>query len=214
MKRYEERVAIVTGGSSGIGYACAVRLAEEGAKLVLADIDAVRGAEAVASLAASGCQATFIATDTSKQADNEAMVQAALDTYGQLDVLIAAAGVSSSNYVSGSPEESPDIKDEESLIINKNPDDWKRVLDINLTGVMLSDRAAANAMVAGGRPGSIVNIASIAAKVPLPGAADYCVSKAGVWMLTKVLALELAEAQIRVNAIGPAFIDTPMTKRM
>ncbi len=87
------------------------------------------------------------------------------------------------------------------------------MLNVNLTGVMLTDRAVAKRMIAGGRPGSIINIASGAAKIPIPGAAEYCVSKAGVWMLTKVLALEVAP-QIRVNAIGPGFIQTPMTASM
>lgn len=82
---------------------------------------------------------------------------------------------------------------------------------MNLTGVMLTNRAAARRMVAAGRGGSIVNIASGAAKMAIPGAADYCVSKAGVWMLTKCLALELSAARIRVNAVGPGFIETPMT---
>lgn len=214
MNRYQGRVAIVTGGSSGIGRACSKRLAAEGARVLIADIDAERGAETVAALAADGAEARFVATDTSRAEANEAMVQAALDAWGQVDVLVAAAGVSSATYVSGRPDASPDIKDENSAILNKDPEDWKRVLDVNLTGVMLSNRAFARAAIASERPASIVNIASVAAKVPLPGAADYCVSKAGVWMLTKVLALELVEAGIRVNAVGPGFIDTPMTARM
>jgi len=82
---------------------------------------------------------------------------------------------------------------------------------VNLTGVMLTDRAVARRMIAAGNGGSIVNIASGAAKIPIPGAADYCVSKTGVWMLTKTLALELTGHQIRVNAIGPGMIETPMT---
>src|SRR5690606_32910365 len=88
---------------------------------------------------------------------------------------------------------------------------WEKVMAVNLTGVMLTDRAFARRMIDAGIEGSIVNIASGAAKIPLPGAADYCVSKAGVWMLTKVLALEVARHKVRVNAIGPGFIETPMT---
>jgi NAD(P)-dependent dehydrogenase (short-subunit alcohol dehydrogenase family) len=87
---------------------------------------------------------------------------------------------------------------------------FRRVIDVNLFGVLFSDRAAAGWMVANGRRGSIINLASIAAKMPLQGGA-YSVSKAGVWMLTKVLALELATTGIRVNAIGPGYIETPMT---
>ncbi len=97
-------------------------------------------------------------------------------------------------------------------LVNKSVADWERVLKINLTGVMLTDRAVARHMIAKGIKGSIINIASIAARVALPGAADYNVSKAGVEMLTQVLAMELVEHGIRVNAIGPGFIETPMTQ--
>ena len=88
------------------------------------------------------------------------------------------------------------------------------MLEVNLTGVMLTDRAVARRMIAQGIPGTIVNIASTAARIALPGAADYCVSKAGVAMLTHVLAMELVPHDIRVNAIGPGFIETPMTQAM
>ena len=89
--------------------------------------------------------------------------------------------------------------------------DWQRVIDINLTGTMITDRIAVQHMLKLGTPGTIVNIASIAGKRPLVGAADYCVSKAGVIMLTNVMATELATTNIRINAIGPGFIETPMT---
>ena len=101
-----------------------------------------------------------------------------------------------------------------SHLINKPVEYWEKVLSVNLTGVMLTNRAVARLMVENGWKGSIINIASGAAKIPIVGAADYCVSKAGVWMLTKVLALELAGYGIRVNAIGPGFIETPMTASM
>jgi NAD(P)-dependent dehydrogenase (short-subunit alcohol dehydrogenase family) len=90
---------------------------------------------------------------------------------------------------------------------------WEKVLNVNLTGVMMCDRAAARHMIENGG-GSIINIASGAAKIPIAGAAEYCVSKAGVWMLTKVLAIEIARHNVRVNAIGPGFIETPMTASM
>jgi NAD(P)-dependent dehydrogenase (short-subunit alcohol dehydrogenase family) len=101
-----------------------------------------------------------------------------------------------------------------SYVVNKPVEHWEKVLAVNLTGVMLTNRAVARRMIDRGSGGSIVNIASGAAKIPIPGSADYCVSKAGVWMLTKCLALELAPHGIRVNAIGPGFIETPMTERM
>ena len=98
----------------------------------------------------------------------------------------------------------------EMMLHNRDLADWQKVLDINLTGVMLTDRYAVREMLKRGS-GSIINIASIAGQRPLPGASDYCVSKAGVIMLTKVLAEEMSQLGVRVNAIGPGFIETPMT---
>src|SRR4029077_18618490 len=126
---------------------------------------------------------------------------------------LAAAGVSNAHYVSGEVRARADDPTA-NYLINKPVADWERVLKINLTGVMLTDRAVARHMIAKGIKGSIINIASIAARVALPGAADYNVSKAGVEMLTQVLAMELVEHGIRVNAIGPGFIETPMTQGM
>ena len=97
------------------------------------------------------------------------------------------------------------------LLLDKSLESWQKLLDVNLTGVMLTDRAVARAMIAGGNGGTIVNIASVAAVTALLGSADYCVSKAGVWMLTKCYALELARHRIRVNAVGPGYIKTSMS---
>jgi len=116
--------------------------------------------------------------------------------------------------VSGEASEQVGGSRDGSLLINKPIEYWERVINVNLTGVMLTNRFIARLMVDNGWKGSIVNIASGAAKIPIAGAGDYCVSKAGVWMLTKVLALELAGHGIRVNAIGPGFIETPMTASM
>ena len=146
-------------------------------------------------------------TDESSQ---QALFDDVVRRYGQLDIVVAAAGISSAGYVSGevsAPAEDP----EDNFLFNKPIADWQRVLDVNLTGVAITDRLAARHMLALGTSGSIINIASIAGKRPLPGAADYCVSKAGVIMLTTVFATELATKNIRVNAIGPGFIETPMT---
>ena len=96
-------------------------------------------------------------------------------------------------------------------VIHKPVEYWEKVLAVNLTGVMLTNRAVARHMIAQGDGGSIVNISSGAAKAPIRGMADYCVSKAGVWMMTRCMALELAPNQIRVNTVAPGLIDTPMT---
>ncbi|MEO6397440.1 MAG: glucose 1-dehydrogenase [Tepidiformaceae bacterium] len=210
--RLEGTVTVITGGASGIGRACAERFAEEGANVVVADLDESRGRETVSLVKALGREATFVRTDTSVEADCEALAEAAVKTFGRIDSLVAAAGISHARYVSGSGAHEARRDNERPSVLTKPTEYWEKVLAVNLTGVMMTDRAVAQRMIAGGRPGSIVNIASGAAKVPLAGSAEYCVSKAGVWMLTKVLALEVARNKIRVNAIGPGIIETPMTE--
>ncbi|MGA0840672.1 MAG: SDR family NAD(P)-dependent oxidoreductase [Pseudomonadales bacterium] len=212
--RLAGRVALITGGSSGIGRACAERYAEEGAHIVLADRDAVRGAEAASALRAqTNARVLFVPVDVADENSVESMVDTAFNELGAIDTLLAAAGISSAGYVSGAPNaERPDPASRQ--LIHLPMADWQRVLDVNLTGVMLTDRAVARRMIAAGRPGTIVNIASSAARIALTGAADYCVSKAGVVMLTQVLAAELMAHNIRVNAIGPGYIETPMTQSM
>lgn len=211
--RLEGKVAMVTGGSSGIGRSCALRFATEGAKVVIGDLDETRGAETVAAIVAAGGQAAFRRTDTSVESDCEELAEECVRRFGRLDVLLAAAGISHALYVSGS--EPTEVRGDRAAVgvITKPTEYWEKVLNVNLTGVMMTDRAAARRMMRNGG-GSIINIASGAAKIPISGAAEYCVSKAGVWMLTKVLALEIARDNVRVNAIGPGFIETPMTASM
>lgn len=210
--RLEGRVAVITGGASGIGRATARRFAEEGADVVLADLNPERGAEATREIASSfNGRAIFVKTDVGREEDIDSLVRRAVEEFGHIDCVLAAAGVSNANYVSGEVRQRP-ADPTANHLINKSVSDWERVLKINLTGVMLTDRAVARHMIEAGIKGSIINIASVAARVPLPGAADYNVSKAGVEMLTKVLAMELVGHGIRVNAIGPGFIETPMTQ--
>jgi len=212
--RLAGKVALVTGAASGIGRACAVRYAEEGADIVIADRDARRGAEAVEEIRkAANNRVLFVEVDVADEPSVEAMVERALGEFGHIDTVLAAAGIANAAYVSGTPRPR-DVDRASRTLIDVALADWQRVLDVNLTGVMLTNRSVARRMIAAGRPGSIVNIASTAARVALPGAADYCVSKAGVAMLTHVLALELVAHNIRVNAIGPGFIETPMTQSM
>ncbi len=215
--RLAGKVALVTGGGSGIGRACCERFAEEGADIVIADIQDDNAAETVSLVEQRGQRAIALHCDTSSEADNDAMAQAAVDEFGRIDVCVAAAGISHAQYVSGAdPVDenplTPSVDSATGFVENKPVEYWEKVLAVNLTGVFLTDRAVARQMLALGNPGSIVNIASAAANLPMPGDAEYAVSKAGVWSLTKTLAVELASRGIRVNAIGPGVIETPMTQ--
>jgi NAD(P)-dependent dehydrogenase (short-subunit alcohol dehydrogenase family) len=212
--RLSGKVALITGGSSGIGRACARRYAEEGADIVIADRDVARGTAAVEEIRnTSNRRAIFVEVDVAREDSVEAMAERAVAEFGRIDTLLAAAGIANAAYVSGAPR-AEDAPAEARHLINAPLSSWNRVLEVNLTGVMLTDRAVARRMIAQNIAGTIVNVASTAARIALPGAADYCVSKAGVAMLTHVFAMELIAHGIRVNAIGPGFIETPMTQAM
>lgn len=213
------RVAVITGGGNGLGRATALRFSAEGASIVIADLLEGPGRETVSLVEAGGGRAAFIRLDASSRIDNYAMAELAVSTFGGLDILVTAAGISHGSYVSGDTEN--EIKRVmEGMQLAETPgrafvelaiEDWQRVIDVNLTGTLLAMQACAAKMIELKRPGAMITIASIAAKHPDAGPLAYTVSKAGVWMLTKKAARELAGAGIRVNAIGPGFIETNMT---
>ncbi len=212
--RLSGRIALITGGASGIGRACALRYAEEGADVVVADRDRHRGGTVVDEIRrSSNARALLVEVDVGREDSVAAMAERAVAEFGRIDTVLAAAGVSNAGYESGVVQQR-DADSAARQLVNLSLEGWQRVLDINLTGVMLTDRAVARHMIRLGTPGTIVNIASTAARIALPGAGEYCVSKAGVVMLTQVLAAELIEHNIRVNAIGPGFVETPMTQAM
>ena len=211
--RMDGKVAVITGGASGIGRACGLRFAAEGASIVVADLNPERAANVVDEITAGGSSAVAVAVDTSSQEQNDAMAQAAVDAFGRIDACVAAAGISHSGYVSREIDEQAgnDRFDRGDMyFIDKSLESWRRVLDVNLTGVMLTNQAVARKMMNNGG-GAIVNISSIAGTNVLKGSADYCVSKAGVLMLTRCAALELSRYGIRVNAVGPGYIQTSMS---
>ncbi|MFV0258932.1 MAG: SDR family NAD(P)-dependent oxidoreductase [Acidimicrobiales bacterium] len=217
--RMQDQIAVITGGANGIGRAIAVRYAQEGADVVVADLQADRAAETVAAVEAQGRKAVAVELDAADPEANQAMAGAALDRFGRIDVLVTAAGISHGGYHSGDMNAEM-ARVEQQLAYADNPamafcdialDDWQRVLDVNLTGTFLAMQACARPMIESGNGGRIVTIASIAAKHPDAGPVPYTASKAAVWMLTKKAARELAPAGIRVNAIGPGFIATHMT---
>jgi NAD(P)-dependent dehydrogenase (short-subunit alcohol dehydrogenase family) len=220
--RLAGKVAVVTGAGNGLGRATAVRFAEEGAAVVVADLLDGPGHETVAQIESAGGRATFVSVDVTSRTDNAAMAQTAIERYDGLHLVVTAAGVASGGYVSGDLELAEKSIRERSqagparAFVDLELDDWQSVLDVNLTGTLKSLQACVGAMLDHGcaKDASVITIASIGAKHPDAGSLQYGVSKAGVWWLTKKLARELVGEGIRVNAIGPGFIETNMTAIM
>ena len=220
--RLAGKVAAVTGGGNGLGRATAIRFAEEGAAVVVADLLDGPGHETVRMIEERGGRATFVSVDVTSRVDNDAMARTAIEQYDGLDVVVTAAGVASGGYVSGDMELAQKSMKERFEpdpargFVNLDIDDWQSVIDINLTGTLKSLQACVGAMLDHGcaNGASLITIASIGAKHPDAGSPQYGVSKAGVWWLTKKLARELVGEGIRVNSIGPGFIETNMTAIM
>jgi NAD(P)-dependent dehydrogenase (short-subunit alcohol dehydrogenase family) len=200
--RLEGKNALITGGAGGMGRATALRFAQEGANVLIADRYLAPAEEVAREVSRTGRKAVAHQVDVADEKSVEKMVERAVSELGGVDVVFAAAGVSHERY--------GEAEDRRLKLIEKPLADWHKVLAVNLDGVFLTDRVAARAMVAAGKGGSIVNVSSGAAITPLAGGGDYSVSKAGVWMLTKVLAVELAPYKIRVNALAPGLIRTPL----
>ncbi len=191
--RLAGKVALVTGGASGIGRGICIRFAEEDADVAVADVNREGAEDTAGEVRKLGARGLAIEADVSSRADCERMVEETVTTLGKLDCFVANAGVARGGQFMELEEE-----------------DWEAVIQTNLTGVFLSCQVAARRMVDQGRGGRIITMASVAAERAVPGMVAYCSSKAAVRMLTRVMALELAEHRITVNAIGPGVIDTPL----
>jgi NAD(P)-dependent dehydrogenase (short-subunit alcohol dehydrogenase family) len=189
--RLDGKVAVVTGGASGIGLATARRFAAEGARVMIGDLDAEGIATATTSI---GDAAAGMRCDVRAEADIEALIAATVERFGQLDIAFANAGTGSF-----------------APLVDTDATEWMRVIEVNLVGPLLSVKHAARHMPAGG---SIVITASLNAVQPAAGMSAYCCSKAAVAMLSEVAALELGASGIRVNAIGPGLVRTGLTEGM
>jgi NAD(P)-dependent dehydrogenase (short-subunit alcohol dehydrogenase family) len=192
------KVAIITGGTSGIGRDAAVLFATQGAKVVVAGRREAEGQETMDLIRGAGGDGIFLKTDVSRTADVQALVQKTVEKFGRLDIAFNNAGIEGTWIP----------------IVEQSEEMWDSTININLKGVWLCLKYQITQMLKQGKGGAIVNMSSVAGWIGSAGAATYCASKHGVIGLTKAAALETARHGIRINAVCPAVIETPMGERV
>jgi NAD(P)-dependent dehydrogenase (short-subunit alcohol dehydrogenase family) len=193
MSLFDGKVSLVTGGGSGIGQAACHLYAREGARVVVSDIDEKGGRETVEAIRGMNGEAIFVRADVSRPEECEAMVTAALEQYGRLDIAFNNAGIGG----------------ESALTADYSVEGWQKVIAINLSGVFYCMKYEIPAMLNSGG-GAIVNMASILGQVSFENSSAYVAAKHGVVGLTKNAAVEYAKQGLRINSVGPAFIRTPL----
>jgi len=193
MSLLKDKVAVVSGGGSGIGRATALAYAREGAKVVISDVNEEHGNATVKQIQDLGGDAFFVKSDASKAKDNQELVRAAVEKYGRLDIGFNNAGIGGKPALTGETD----------------PEDWDRVIALNLSGVFYACRYQLEQMEKQGG-GVIVNMASIHGTVAAPMSSAYTATKHGVVGLTKNIAAEYGQKNIRCNAVGPGYINTPL----
>ena len=190
----QNKVALVTGAATGIGKAIAIRFAREGAKVVIDFVGKPGGSASVEKeIADSGGQSIGVAADVSRPDQVANLIDSAVKAFGKLDIVVNNAGI-----------------EKKIAFVDYPLDELQKILDVNLIGPFLVSQAAARQMIRQGQGGRIINISSVHEDLPMPGNAAYCASKGGLRMLARTIAVELANANITVNNIGPGAVFTPI----
>jgi len=197
--KLKDKVAIVAGGTKGIGLGIAVEFAREGASVVIGGRNTETGAAGVHEIEQAGGEAMFVKCDVAEMADLDAIVDAAVERFGRLDIYVANAGINDSN---------------KTHFLEITPDQYDRIMNVNLKGMFFGGQKAAQQMIRQGQGGVIINMSSVMAHLALDAQVVYTVSKGGIQQLTKVQAVALAPHNIKVNAMAPGPIETELMRRV
>jgi glucose 1-dehydrogenase len=195
--RLKGKVALITGAAQGIGESCAKEFVAEGASVVLADVNVERGSMVAEKIRQDGNSAIFVPCNISQKAQVDALVKAAVDQYGTIDIVVNNAGVNHS-----------------ADFFQISEADWDWVISVDLKGTFMVSQAAAQVMVEQNKPGVIVNLSSVMAQLALADQIPYCAAKGGVTQMTKAMALALVDKGIRVNAVAPGPVMTDLMQRV